>query len=123
MTKDLSNLNFGGAGYLDTDLIIGMRPTGDTTADDCIVTIAGKVLPPSKRGLQHSPDGHNFGYGGSGPACLAHSILTEVFDTPTADQFYQDFKWALIATLDQDAFELPIGTVRAWLRAKTTGIA
>ena len=55
-----------------------------------------------KRGLMvrnHSPDGFNWGYGGSGPAQLALSICLELFDDAYAPLNYQDLKFDHIAGL------------------------
>ena len=46
----------------------------------------------------HSPDGFNWGYGGSGPAQLALAITLEL--TGKAEG-YQQFKWDVIAGLPQ----------------------
>ena len=40
----------------------------------------------------HSPTGFEWGYGGSGPAQLALSILQEATDEETAVDLYQDLK-------------------------------
>ena len=42
--------------------------------------------------VRHSPTGMAWGYGGSGPADLALSLLTEVIGEKEADKYYQDFK-------------------------------
>ena len=82
------------------------------------VLVDGK---PLKHIVRHSPDGFNWGYGGSGPADLALSILTDYLvgianlfslsenprDKPIeikraeliADAYYQEFKWKFIANL------------------------
>lgn len=63
---------------------------------------------PSQKYHNHSPDGYNWGYGGSGCAQLALAIVLEL----TGDaEGYQDFKWKYIAglTMNQDfsiTFEL-----------------
>ena len=56
----------------------------------------------------HSPDGGEWGYGGSGPAQLALALLADAFGGSRAgDQlalaFYQDFKWRVVAGLPQEA--------------------
>lgn len=60
-----------------------------------------------KHVVWHSPDGFQWGYGGSGPADLALSILTdyllrtgfgEMAAKRKATLLHQDFKWAKIAT-------------------------
>lgn len=48
--------------------------------------------------MNHSPDGFNWGYGGSGPAQLALSIVLEITGTISG---YQSFKWDVIARLKQ----------------------
>ncbi len=51
---------------------------------------------PLPHEVRHSPDGFNWGYGGSGPAELARCILLDFFGD---DEGYQDFKWKVIARL------------------------
>lgn len=58
---------------------------------------------PSQKIYNHSPDGFNWGYGGSGPAQLALAIILKL--TGKSDG-YQDFKWKYIATLPQSDFEI-----------------
>ena len=42
--------------------------------------------------VRHSPDGFETGYGGSGPADLARSILIDFFGSDVfVDQIYHDF--------------------------------
>ena len=62
------------------------------------VYLDGKILNPirSQKYHNHSPDGYNWGYGGSGPAQLALAIMLQL--TGKADG-YQDFKWKTIATI------------------------
>lgn len=52
---------------------------------------------------KHSPDGFNWGYGGSGPADTALSILTDFLgDQDQAERFYQDFKCAFVANIKKE---------------------
>jgi hypothetical protein len=45
----------------------------------------------------HSPDGFNWGYGGSGPAQLALALLLEAgLPDDVAVTLYQDFKWQVV---------------------------
>lgn len=54
----------------------------------------------------HSPDGFNWGYGGSGPAQLALALCLLV--NKQAD-YYQKFKWDYISKLEQGKdFEIVI---------------
>lgn len=68
------------------------------------VWLNGKYLSPSKSQsiFNHSPDGFNWGYGGSGPAQLALAICLELFGSANG---YQDFKWAIVANLPKSDFE------------------
>ena len=81
------------------------------------VTVGGEPLSPceSLAVARHSPDGFNWGYGGSGPAQLALAILLRFADRATAVRHYQAFKWACIANLPEADFRLRGKDVRAWL--------
>ncbi|MFB0523952.1 MAG: DUF6166 domain-containing protein [Phycisphaerae bacterium] len=70
----------------------------------------------------HSPDGFNWGYGGSGPADLALNILYDYFRRiklkkakQTAIALYQRFKWDVVSGLP-DNFELQGSEIEAWLK-------
>ena len=60
------------------------------------VSLDGRIFDPkpSQKHHNHSPDGFNWGYGGSGPAQLALAIMLKL--TGKADG-YQDFKFKIIA--------------------------
>jgi len=60
----------------------------------------GKLLRPERslKFRNHSPDGFNHGYGGSGPTQLALAVTLEL--TGKAEG-YQQFKWDVIAGLPQ----------------------
>ena len=64
------------------------------------VTVDGRRLNPRRDLWNHSPSGFEWGYGGSGPAQLALAILADhLGDDQEALNFYQRFKWAVIAEL------------------------
>lgn len=64
----------------------------------------------------HSPDGFEWGYGGSGPADLALNILGLFVAPPEAWRLHQDFKWDFIAKLDRGRpHTIYAGTVHAWI--------
>ena len=63
---------------------------------------------PSQEVYNHSPDGFNWGYGGSGPSQLALAISLEFYDKEKALKIYQELKWRCIATLPQSDFEVSI---------------
>jgi len=53
---------------------------------------------PSQAVMNHSPDGFNWGYGGSGPSQLALAVILRLFGNHRA---YHDFKEKVIALLPQ----------------------
>ena len=64
------------------------------------VTVDGRRLNPRLDLWNHSPTGFEWGYCGSGPAQLALAILADhLRDDEQALNFYQRFKWAVIAEL------------------------
>jgi len=65
----------------------------------------GYELTPHKslRVRNHSPDGFNFGYGGSGPAQLALAILMDYLGTVIPHPaLYQSFKFKFIAPIKDE---------------------
>lgn len=51
----------------------------------------------------HSPDGFQWGYGGSGPAQLALALLLDVTGNPALVQdHYQDFKFEVVASWGEE---------------------
>jgi len=71
---------------------------------------------PLKHIMVHSPDGFNWGYGGSGPSDLALAILADLIGKKEARKHYQAFKWDLIAKLPQGkGWTLNEQQIRRWL--------
>ena len=71
-------------------------------AGACSVFVNDTPLPPRYDLRNHSPDGFQWGYGGSGPAQLALAILAYEFGDSVAKHYYQDFKWRVIARIGSD---------------------
>ena len=85
--------------------------------------LTAKILRPerSQRVKNHSPDGFNWGYAGSGPAQLALAILLEVTnDEAKALAHYQDFKFQVIAGITSQTtnWEIEEQKIIAWLEAQ-----
>lgn len=57
------------------------------------------ILSKSLKLVNHSPDGFNWGYSGSGPAQLALAVLLEVFVKEKAIANYQRFKFDVISRI------------------------
>ena len=70
-------------------------------ASDGGVLLDGENLSPkrSQKVYNHSPDGFNWGYGGSGPAQLALAVCLELLSKDEAFGCYQQFKREVIVGL------------------------
>lgn len=82
------------------------------------VWIGPKELLPgtSQKVCNHSPDGFNWGYEGSGPAQLALAILLDLtHDQSFSIVHYQAFKSYYITRLPQGNFILPFSAVKTWI--------
>lgn len=64
----------------------------------------------------------NYGYGGSGPADLALSILTACVDRATAEQMYQAFKWEYCAGQRHRQWTISVRTIRKWIQRQWEGV-
>lgn len=109
---------------------------GDKKDFDCSIIVKdGNKIYPLVHVELHSPTGMNFGYGGSGAADCALSILADhLGERPTAKQLYegqsegqskaqklhQDFKWAFVAGF-KDHWELTSSQIEEWLASKGNG--
>lgn len=92
-----------------------------------VITASGER--PLKHIVVHSPTGLEWGYGGSGPADLALSILVDYFgERPhLKGQYYelgrnsrawalhQNFKWHWIARLPHAGGTITSDDIRAWV--------
>ncbi len=67
--------------------------------------------------VYHSPTGFEMGYGGSGPADLARSILAHAVGLPLADLLYQDFKFEFVACA-KDKLVVSLSNIRQWVIKK-----
>lgn len=74
------------------------------------VYLNGELLNPEKslKLRNHSPNGFNWGYGGSGPSQLSLAVLLEMLPEEKALELYQEFKWAIIAHLTQESFSVRV---------------
>ena len=96
--------------------ISGFRNTDADNPAGVRVYINKIELKPegSQKVINHSPDGFEWGYGGSGPAQLALAILLKATTKEKAVRYYQDFKNEFIVGLPNDDFELEVD-VKGWL--------
>lgn len=61
-----------------------------------------KHLPIRLDLVNHSPDGFNWGYAGSGPAQLALALLAHAIDDKIALKYHQKFKFLVISMLENN---------------------
>ena len=94
--------------------------TGD--AEDIVLwrTLEGEAHASVPHAARHSPTGIEWGYGGSGPADLARSILLALVDEPTADALYQRFKQDVVTTVPETGGVLRAADIRAWVEHART---
>lgn len=83
----------------------------------CVVLDGGREysLPHIRR---HSPTGYEWGYGGSGPADLALSILTDLIGFARAVEHYMDFKSDVVSKIPTSGAVLSESQILDWLRSK-----
>jgi len=72
-----------------------------------VVTVDGEPLDPRHDLHNHSPDGFEWGYPGSGPAQLALAILADhLEDDEEAINLHQRFKWEVVTKLPERRWTL-----------------
>jgi len=89
----------------------------DHKVGGCVITVerneSNKLLVHRKR---HSPTGFQWGYGGSGPADTALSILWDYLGREPGEGLYQAFKFEVVAKFPYGGeWTLSGDEVKAWL--------
>ena len=70
----------------------------------------------------HSPDGFEWGYGGSGPADLALNILlTATGDRDFSAKHHQAFKWQFVAKLPPEGGVIDANDIAVWIKERNPG--
>ena len=89
--------------------------TGD--AEDVVLwrTADGVARASVPHAARHSPTGIEWGYGGSGPADLALSVLLALVGERAAGALYQRFKDEVVAAVPETGGVLRAADVRAWV--------
>jgi len=101
-----------GMGNQDIWVTENWEITGGVSMDELRQT--SYLLP---RIVCHSPDGFNWGYGGSGPADTALSILVDCVGNDIARERYQDFKWRFVSDW-KDSFKITEKEIKNWLKVE-----
>lgn len=78
-------------------------------AGNVVTNVAHKIV-------QHSPNGFEWGYGGSGPSELALNILAMYTDRNTAEELHQIFKWDYITNIPHAGGTIKGYEIKKWLR-------
>jgi hypothetical protein len=95
---------------------------GARTPEGCRVTVDGRSLDLRHDLRNHSPDGAEWGYGGSGPAQLALALLADATgDDELAQDHYQRFKREVVAGFKRDRFLITQAEIRCWIAAILEG--
>ncbi|MBE2188455.1 MAG: hypothetical protein IAE98_03225 [Candidatus Kapabacteria bacterium] len=71
-----------------------------------------------RRIIHHSPDGFEWGYGGSGPSDLALNILSLYVGGEIAFQHHQTFKWIFLAKMPITGGIIRQEIIKTWLASK-----
>jgi hypothetical protein len=79
-----------------------------------VEVVEGESVRPLVHQCRHSPDGFEWGYGGSGPADLAHSILADVLGRMPGPDLYQSFKSDFVANWS-NAWSITEAEIQNWL--------
>lgn len=124
--------NIEGRSVMDNELVNLTEPRVFDVQLGRITGVAQTNVPHSV--ILHSPDGFEWGYGGSGPADLALNILNAYIPpgwdghepvtcfqgdaSRTAYDLHQDFKWAHIATLPPEGGTLEAALIKSFLLEK-----
>src|SRR4051812_2099889 len=96
------------------------RYQGNRQGQVAEVTINDRPLNPRLDLRNHSPNGFEWGYGGSGPAQLALVILADhLGDDDKALQLYQFFKWQVVAFLPHESWTLTSDEVEDRVQSST----
>jgi hypothetical protein len=95
----------------------GTKATMDLEGNPTVLVETNGKTAPLSHVVTHSPTGMNWGYGGSGPADLALSILTDAVGGRLARQYYQDFKRDFVATWGS-SWRITSQEIKKWLEEK-----
>jgi hypothetical protein len=84
------------------------------------------VFPPDRLSyalehhVLHSPDGHSWGYSGSGPSELAKDILWDLLGEQPSQELYFAFRERFIATIPQQENDWRITEweIRLWMETE-----
>lgn len=93
---------------------------GERVKDHCLVIRRKPGWPHEELSPRfdlrtHSPDGFNWGYGGSGPAQLALALLADATTDLVALEYYQSFKRDFLEREKRKKWSIRARDIRTWL--------
>ena len=94
-----------------------LRPEQETASDVKVTVKEGKEETLLRHHVYHSPTGFCWGYGGSGPADLARSILWDFLGEEPTPELYQDFKWDFVAKWEAE-WQITSAEIKKWIIKK-----
>jgi hypothetical protein len=77
-----------------------------------------KIMNVRRTIVKHSPDGFEWGYGGSGPADLALNILAMFVPENRAQEIYQDFKFEFVAAIPKEGGIIKFAEIQKFIERK-----
>ena len=105
---------------------------GEIVDGQAVVTVdTGSRRRDLRHIVKHSPTGFGWGYGGSGPADLALSLLADALGERPSEQqlrwgtcrawtLHQPFKWDVVSRWARDGvWQLTQAEILAWARGQT----
>lgn len=114
----------------------GPSDTPALRAGASVEKVGGVITNVPHLVVHHSPNGYEFGYGGSGPADLALNVCQfflnmtgyegeqiRLYDGKCwslAWKLHQKFKWEIVALVPRSGASIPFSTIDAWFRSNIT---
>ena len=89
------------------------RRQGDSVVVSYLINGVSRFLPKYTQEVNHSPDGFQWGYSGSGPTQLSYAVLREYFkymgyhdqlSKKVTQKYYMAFRDAVFAKITKDEF-------------------
>ncbi len=94
------------------DRFVGYRHAGETWVVCVDANDEARPLDTCLLVVNHSPNGFEWGYAGSGPAQLALAMCVELVGPERAQLVHQEVKARLVAGLPRDGWTLSAADVR-----------
>lgn len=104
-------------------MVRGEKPADSSSPAVCLIADEDGGLRPLKmsESARAMSDGLNWGYAGSGPHALAHSLLRSAVGERLADRFFRDFVREVVSRRPAaDDWSIGVGEIVEWVAKKET---